>query len=305
MATLISIVGPTGVGKSAYALHLAQRLACPIVSADSVQVYRGLDIGSGKVTAAEQALVPHFMIDILDPDQPFSAGEFARQCDELLPRLFAEHAQVVMVGGTGFYFQALWEGLDEMPEVPDAVRAAVNARYAQGGLSALQADLERVDPATWAVIDRQNPARLIRALEVHAASGRPISAFRQGARRQNPWADIRLGLELDRALLYPRIDARVVQMMADGMLAETQRVGEAYGLDCKGLESLGYRELVGHLRGEYGLEQAVALVQRNTRRYAKRQFTWFRRYADIRWFEPRQVGEMDAWIDAQLQAARG
>lgn len=302
MAHLIAIVGPTGVGKTAYALHLAQRLQCPIISADSVQIYRGLDIGSGKATAAEQALVPHFMLDIVDPDQQFNAGEFARRCDALLPELFARHAAVVMVGGTGLYFQALWEGFDEMPEVGEEVRAALNATLETEGIGALQAELEAVDPATWAVIDRQNPARIIRALEVYRASGVPISAFRKGApSRHNPWQDIKIGLELPREVLYPRIEARVDAMMADGFWEETQRIGAQFGWDCLALQSLGYRELVSHHLGEYGLAEAVALIKRNTRRYAKRQFTWFRRYADVQWFAPDAVGEMDAWVDGQMR----
>ena len=303
MQHLISIVGPTGVGKTAYALHLAQRLQCPIISADSVQVYQGLDIGSGKASAAERALVPHFMIDILPPDAPFNAGEFARRMDDLAAVLFRDYHHIIVVGGTGLYFQAIWEGFDAMPEVPEEVRLALNAELEVSGMAPLQAELALVDAATWAVIDRQNPARIIRALEVWRATGMPISAFRKGEKqRQNPWNDIRIGLELPREHLYPRIEQRVDQMLADGLLEETRKVGEAFGLDCKGLESLGYREMVGFLRGEYDWEEAVRLMKRNTRRYAKRQFTWFRRYEDIKWFAPNAVDAMDVWVDQAILA---
>jgi tRNA dimethylallyltransferase len=301
MSSLISIVGPTGVGKTAYALHLAQRLQCPIISADSVQIYCGLDIGSGKATAAERAAVRHEMIDILAPDQPFNAGEFARRLDQLTSELFQQHETVILAGGTGLYYQAIWEGFDDIPEIPEEVRAALNGELSQGGLAPLQAELQMADPETWAQIDRRNPARIIRALEVWRASGMPISAFRKGAKtRQNPWQDIKMGLELPRAQLYAQIETRVDQMLTDGLQAETARVGEAYGWDCKGLESLGYREMVGYLRGDYDLAEAVCLIKRNTRRYAKRQFTWFRRYDDLQWFAPQDFEGMDRWVTLRL-----
>ncbi|MEY3444009.1 MAG: tRNA delta(2)-isopentenylpyrophosphate transferase [Bacteroidota bacterium] len=302
MQHLISIVGPTGVGKTAYALHLAQRLQCPVISADSVQIYQGLDIGSGKATLAERALAPHYMIDILPPDAQFNAGEFARQFDLLAAELFKDYRHLILVGGTGLYFQAVWEGFDEMPEVPEEIRLQLNAEVAaEGGMAKLQAELAAADAETWAVIDRQNPARIIRALEVWRATGMPISQFRKGEkRRQNDWQDIRIGLELPRELLYAKIEQRVAAMLAAGLLDETRKVGEAFGLECKGLESLGYREMVGFLRGEYDWEEAVRLMKRNTRRYAKRQFTWFRRYEDLRWFAPDAFEEMDAYISALL-----
>lgn len=290
MNRLISIVGPTGVGKSAVAIRVAEQLGCPIISADSVQIYRGLDIGSGKVTAEERGLVPHFMIDILTPDVAFNAGEFARRVDDLLADLFSKHSDVVLVGGTGLYFQAVWEGFDEMPEVEESVREALNAALERGEFAALQAELAGADPETWGQIDRQNPARVIRALEIWRSTGMPISAFRQGSKRQNAWEDLKIGLELPREELYPRIEQRVDQMLTAGLLEETRRAREAYGLDCKGLQSVGYREMVGFLRGEYDWEEAVRLMKRNTRRYAKRQFTWFRRYEGIRWFAP------DDWV---------
>ncbi len=301
MSSLISIVGPTGVGKTAYALHLAQRLHCPIISADSVQIYRGLDIGSGKATAAERAAVRHEMIDILAPDQPFNAGEFARRLDQLTAELFEQHETLILVGGTGLYFQAIWEGFDEIPEIPEEVRTALNRELSQCGLEPLQAELQMADPETWAQIDQRNPARIIRALEVWRASGTPISGFRKGAKtRKNPWQDIKMGLELPREQLYGQIEKRVDQMLVDGLEAETASIGEAYGWDCKGLESLGYREMVGYLRGDHDLAEAVRLIKRNTRRYAKRQFTWFRRYDDLQWFAPDDFAGMDRWVGLQL-----
>ncbi len=300
MAALISIVGPTGVGKTAYALHLAQGLGCPVISADSVQVYQGLDIGSGKASLAERKAVRHEMIDILPPDQPFNAGEFARRLDLLAAELFLKHENLIMVGGTGLYFQAVWEGFDDIPPIPEEIRLGLNAALEAGELGALQAELAQVDPETWAVIDRRNPARIIRALEVWRAAGMPISAFRKGEKtRQNPWVDVKMGLELPREQLYAQIERRVDQMLADGLLAETQAIAGRFGWDCKGLESLGYREIVGFLKGEYDLEEAVRLIKRNTRRYAKRQFTWFRRYEDLKWFAPSDFEGMDRWLQVE------
>lgn len=300
MNRLISIVGPTGVGKSAVAIRVAQQLGCPIISADSVQVYQGLEIGSGKVTAEERALVPHFMIDILPPDLAFNAGEFARRVDDLLADLFSKHEDVVMVGGTGLYFQAVWEGFDEMPEVDETVRESLNRALERGEFAELQAELAAADPETWAQMDQRNPARVIRALEVWRSTGMPISAFRQGNKRKNAWMDLKIGLELPREQLYSRIEQRVDQMLAAGLLEETRRVGDTFGLDCKGLQSVGYREMVGFLSGEYDWEEAVRLMKRNTRRYAKRQFTWFRRYEGIHWFTPDDWTGIANWLGIPL-----
>jgi tRNA dimethylallyltransferase len=301
MKHLISIVGPTGVGKSGYALHLASRLGCPIISADSVQVYKGLDIGSGKVTAEEQGNVPHFLLDILQPDQEFNAGDYERRVDALLRDLFQTYDQVIIVGGTGFYLQAVWEGFDEMPDVPQEIREALNAQLEAEGLAPLVEELQAVDPTTMAKIDPNNPARVIRALEVWRASGIPISAFRKGEKlKVKAYEDIKIGLELPRDLLYNRIEARIDQMLLAGWLAETTQIGEGFGLDCKGLQALGYREIVQFLKGTMDWETTVDLIKRNTRRYAKRQMTWFRRYNDLNWFSPLDVAPIDQAVDRLL-----
>ena len=287
MKQLISIVGPTGAGKTAVALQLAQKLACPIISADSVQIYQGLDIGSGKVTKAEMGTISHYLLDFLPPDQDFSAGEFDRQVRSLLEELFLSHEQVILVGGTGLYFQAIWIGFDVMPSIEEAVRAQVNADLETKGLQRLVEELKEVDPETWETIDRNNPARVVRALEVFRGSGKPISAFRKSRLPLlNPWEDVKIGIERPREVLYAGIEARIHQMLAEGWLAEVKGLVETFGEDCKGLQALGYRELLSHLQGKIGYDDAVVLVKRNTRRYAKRQLTWFRRYLDLQWFNP-------------------
>lgn len=305
MSLLLSIVGPTAAGKSHVAVQLAQHLGCPVVSADSVQVYRGLDIGSGKLSAAEMQGVPHYMMDILDPGTVFSAAEYGAAVEALLAELFQQHPVVILAGGSGFYVQAVWEGLDEMPEVPESVRMALRAELAAQGLAPLVAELERVDPLTWARIDRQNPVRVLRALEVQRASGLPMSHFQRGrAGAERPYKELRLGIELPRPELYARIEARVLAMLADGWLAELEGLVAAHGLDCPALQSLGYRELLAYL--ESGASEAswpatVALIQQNTRRYAKRQWTWFRRYADIQWHGPDELAAMRQAVEAALR----
>lgn len=298
MKQLISIVGPTGAGKSAVALQLAQSLGCPIISADSVQIYQQLNIGSGKVTKSEMGEVPHYLIDILPPDQDFSAGDFDRKVRALLPELFEKHDTVLLVGGTGLYFQAIWYGFDEMPVVAESVRAQVNLDLETNGLAALVAELKEVDQESWEKIDRNNPARVVRAIEVYRSSGKPISSFRKGEREsKNEWQDVKIGIELPRELLYHGIEARVDQMLAEGWLAEVKEIAAEFGADCKGLQALGYRELLSFLKGEWRMETAVGLVKRNTRRYAKRQLTWFRRYDDINWFGPKDIPQIAAFLE--------
>ncbi|MEM0995688.1 MAG: tRNA (adenosine(37)-N6)-dimethylallyltransferase MiaA [Bacteroidota bacterium] len=301
MAHLISIVGPTAAGKTALSLKLAGGYAAPIVSADSVQVYRGLDIGSGKIRPEEMQGVPHYLLDVRDPDTDFSAGEYGRTVDALLEELFAQHPVVLLVGGAGFYFQAVWEGFDEMPAIKPGVREALNAEWKAEGLAPLGEELAAADPATWATIDRNNPMRILRALEVWRSAGRPISYYR-GRRppKLKSYTDLKVGIEVERSILYARIERRVEAMLAAGWLAEVEEVARLHGLDCKGLQSLGYRELVRYRRGELTWEDAVVQIKQNTRRYAKRQMTWFRRDPAIRWFGAEDGAALLDWVAVEL-----
>lgn len=306
MPHLISLIGPTAAGKTALSIRLAKALNAPIISADSVQIYRGLDIGSGKVTEEEMDGVPHRMLDILAPDQEFNAGEYGRRVEELLKELFARHEVVLLVGGAGFYFQAVWHGFDEIPEVAPEVRQQLNAELEESGLETLLEELKSADPVTWEAIDRNNPVRVVRALEVWRGSGKPISFFRgRKQAKQNPWTDLKIGLQWERQALYRRIEARVDAMLEAGWLEETRQIAELYGMDCKGLQSLGYRELVNYLKGEMdpiaiGLETTVGLIKQNTRRYAKRQTTWFKKDGEIQWFAPEQMEAILPWIRMKI-----
>lgn len=304
MKTLLSVLGPTASGKTSLSLAIAQRWGAPIVSADSVQIYRGLDIGSGKVTPTEQGAIPHHLIDICDPCEEFSAGEFERTVDALLSNLFQEHDLVLLVGGAGFYLSAVWEGFDEMPPVPEAVRQQLNAELEREGLLKLIQELREVDPVTFGQIDRQNPRRVVRALEIFRATGTPISTFRQQkTAKQKAYRDLRLGIEWPREQLYKRINQRVLQMVEAGLEAETKTLLEQWGAECKGLQSVGYREWMDYFQGKYDQEEVIRLIQRNSRHYAKRQLTWFRRYPDIHWVPGGDHAPALAWLAGQMEGS--
>ncbi len=299
---LITLVGPTAVGKTRLSLRLAQQGNGAIVVGDPRQMYRGLDIGTAKPTPAEQAAAPHYLIDSLSPDEAITAGQWVAWVEALLPKLLAQYRCVVVVGGATLYMDALWYELDDMPSVPPEVRQALNLQAETEGLAPLLAELARVDPETYAHIDRQNPARVIRAMEVYRASGRPISHFRQGRpARAWPCPVRKVGLYDERDALYRRIDQRVQAMVDQGLPQEVETlVHQGYGAELQAMQSIGYREWLGYLAGQYDRAEAIRLIQRNSRRYAKRQLSYWRRYADIRWFRPEAMGQAVEFCLAEL-----
>lgn len=297
---LISILGPTAVGKTAYSVHLARKLQIPIVSADSVQIYRGMDIGTGKITEEEKAGVPHYLLDVREPDEAFSAGNFGEEVQDLLKQLFEKHATVVLCGGSGFYLQAIWEGMDQFPEVDPAVRKQLNAELAEKGLAPLLQELEQGDPVTFARIDQKNPARIIRALEIMRGSGKPISFFQTGQKKEMPWKNVKVGLTMERPNLHERISQRVDGMVAQGLFDEVKTLWERYGESAKALGAVGYKEVVQHFKGEFDAARAIELIKRNSRRLARRQYTWFNRYPDLKWFHYQDYSGMDQWIGEAL-----
>ncbi|MDZ7845778.1 MAG: tRNA (adenosine(37)-N6)-dimethylallyltransferase MiaA [Owenweeksia sp.] len=271
----IFITGPTAVGKTNVALQLAQWLGTEIVSFDSRQFYRELKIGAAPPTEEELQLVSHHLIGHLSVKEEFNAGQFETAAMALLQKLFKKYDRVLLVGGSGMYMNALAEGFDTMPAADPKKRKDLNEIYRQKGLSPLQKELKIKDPKYYKEVDPNNPQRLIRALEVIRTTGQQYSDFRKGAVKSRPFDILKIGLNLPRALLYERINSRVDQMMATGLLQEVKSLVPYRGKNA--LQTVGYRELIRHLDGELSLEEAVVEIKKNSRRYAKRQLTWFRR----------------------------
>ena len=282
---LLVLAGPTAVGKTALSVPLAQELKTEIVSSDSRQFFRELSIGTAKPTPAEMQGVPHHFINSHSIRQEYSAGRYAADCLALLTHLFRRLPVVILTGGSGLYVQAVTEGLDELPPVPPALRAALRQELTARGLPALLAELAESDPVSYARLDHQNPARVLRALEVTRASGQPFSSFHtRGARADNrPFRVVKVALTRPRAELYARINQRVEHMLAAGLLAEVE--GLLPYRHHQALQTVGYQEIFGFLAGDYDWAEAVRLLQRNTRHYAKRQLTWLRRDAAYEWVE--------------------
>ncbi len=281
MHTLHIILGPTGVGKTDYALALARRVGSPVVSCDSRQVFREMRIGTARPTDAQLAEVPHYFIADRSVTEPFTAGQFEVEALALLDRLFQDHETVVMAGGSGLYIDALCNGLDDFPPADPELREQLSARLRQEGVAALRAELRLLDPESYAALDPANGQRIVRALEVTIATGRKFSSFKTHANKERPFAIEKTGLTRPRAELYARIDARVDAMMAEGLLDEARALLPHRALPA--LNTVGYKELFDYFDGKYDLAEAVRLIKRNTRHYAKKQLTWWGRDASIRW----------------------
>jgi len=290
-----ALVGATAVGKTAVALALAAGLNAEIINADSLQVYRELDIGTAKPTIEERALVPHHLIDVADPPESFDAARFCREGRAVLDDLTRRGVPPLVVGGTGLYLKALLSGLFAEGEPAPGVRDRVRRDLRDLGLPALYARLIHLDPATASRLHPHDTYRIVRALEVIAATGQPLSQFINAHRfKDAPYEVLKLGLKLDREELYRRIDLRVELMLEAGWLDEIEGLLRRYPPDLKPLQALGYRHLINYLTGRWSWDEALTWLTRDTRRYAKRQFTWFGSDPEIRWFHPDQIDTMAA-----------
>lgn len=289
---LICVVGPTAVGKTTTAIEIAAVLQTVIVSADSRQFYKELNIGTAKPNKEELATVPHHFIDSHSIEQVFSAGDYEREALDLLDNLFKKLPVIILVGGSGLFVDALCKGLDDLPTPLPGIREKWNSFYAEHGISGLQQALSTADPEYFAVVDRQNPQRMIRALEVCDTTGQPFSTFRKNQSSKRDFDIMTFGLDMDRAKLYDRINNRVDQMMETGLLDEVRSLVQHK--DKPALRTVGYTELFDYLDGLLTLNEAVDKIKQNTRHYAKRQLTWFRKNTDTYWFEPSAIKEMIA-----------
>lgn len=274
---LIVIIGPTAVGKTAFAVNMAKELGCPIISADSRQFYKELSIGTAKPTEAEMDGVPHHFVGTISIDQEYSAGKFEVDVIALLDELFKEYDQVILTGGSGLYIDAVCNGVDDLPPADPELRESLNALT----VAELQERLKQVDPAHFEVVDEVNPHRLIRAIEVTETTGIPYSAQRGRKRVERPFKITKVGLDMDRETLYDRINRRVDIMMSEGLLDEVRSL--LPHKNKQALQTVGYRELIAHLEGSLSLEEAVEEIKKNSRRYAKRQLTWWRKDEEIDW----------------------
>lgn len=281
---LIVIAGPTAVGKTALAIHVAHELQTEIISADSRQIYRELTIGTAKPSEAELKEVPHHFIDSHSITEDYDAARFGEEALRKIYTLFEKHDYVVVCGGSGLYIKALLEGFDDIPEVPDAVRDQLIEEFEAKGLLWLQNKMRELDPEHFRNIDHKNPMRLMRALEVIIATGKSISEFQKKVKKDLPFRVIKIGLELERAKLYERIDSRMDEMIAQGLFEEAQQLYPFK--DKNALQTVGYQEIFDFMDGAYDREEAIRLLKRNSRRYAKRQLTWFKRDEEIKWFNP-------------------
>jgi len=283
---IVAVVGSTAAGKSDCALHLAQKFKGEIISADSVQVYRGLDIGTAKPSPEQRALIPHHLIDILNPDEEYSAAQFRRQADGVIHKLHTQAVPIFLVGGTGLYLKALTRGLFSGPAGNPSLRLILKQKAESEGSSRLHKELQTVDPEAALRIHPRDTLRIIRAIEVYTQTRRPISSFHyQHGFREQPYRTLKIGLTLEKEELYRRIESRCEEMLEKGWVEEVKNLlQKGYSPRLKSLQSLGYRHLVSFLTGNIDLEEAVRLVKRDTRRYAKRQMTWFKADPEIHWF---------------------
>jgi len=286
----IFIVGPTGVGKTAMAVRVAEVLGTEIISADSRQVYKELNIGTAVPGKKQLGRVRHHLIHDRSVKDDYNASMFEMEALQAMERLFSEHDTVVIAGGSGLYIQALIEGIDDVPGVDPEIRKSLLRKLYDEGLESLRFELKKLDPDSWASIDLKNPARILKALEISLTTGKPYSSFLTRKSKQRDFSTLKIGLNMDRNLLYDGIDKRVEDMMEDGLLDEVRSCLEYRDLNA--LNTVGYKELFDYLDGRISLDIAVQLIKRNSRRYARRQLTWFNRDDEISWFRPDQFKEI-------------
>lgn len=292
---LIVIAGPTAVGKTALSVELARHFGCPVISADSRQFFKEMSIGTAKPTAAEMQEVPHYFVDHISIHDTYNVGQYEREAITTIEQLFEKHNELILVGGSGLYINAVLNGVDEFEEIAPEIRENLNQTYQAQGLAWLQEKLLELDPVYYQQVDLNNPQRLIRALEVCIHNGKPYSSFRTKEKKIRPFNTIPILINTEREVLYDRINRRVDQMMANGLLEEVKHLYPHKQLNA--LNTVGYKELFDFLDHKNTLEEAVNLIKQNTRRYAKRQLTWFNNQGDYESFGPDDLEKLKAYLD--------
>jgi tRNA dimethylallyltransferase len=295
---LIVVAGPTAVGKTALCIELSRRLGCDIISADSRQFYKGLTVGTAKPSREELNAAKHHFIDVMPIEEEFSAGKFEVAALKLMDELFKDSDAALMTGGSGLYIQAVCKGMNEIPDVDLQFREELYKELSVHGLGPLVEELSIKDPEYWETVDRSNPQRIIRALEVCRGTGQPYSLFRTDTYMERNFTVIKIGLERERAELFERISTRVDKMMEAGLIDEAKLFYDSRHLNA--LKTVGYKEIFGYLNQEYDLYEAIRLLKRNSRRYAKRQLTWFKKDPDFQWFHPDDVDTIMKHIEETM-----
>ena len=281
---LIVLTGPTAVGKTAVSLDIAKHFGIPVINADSRQIFKELRIGTARPTEEEMQEVKHYFVGTLGIEDYYSASLYEQQVLELLEKEFQSHDYALLSGGSMMYIDAVCDGIDDIPTIDDHTRETMKRRLKDEGLEALVEELKRLDPEYYEIVDRQNPRRVVHALEICVMTGQTYTSFRKRSKKERPFRIIKIGLDRPREELYNRINARVDQMMSDGLLDEVKQLYPKKELNA--LNTVGYKELFDYLDGRWPLEEAVERIKGNTRRYARKQLTWYKKDEQIRWFHP-------------------
>jgi tRNA dimethylallyltransferase len=295
---LIVILGPTGVGKTSISLKLAELLDCPIISSDSRQFYNELKIGTAAPTEEELERVKHYFIGSHSIHDEYNAGQYEQDVMQLTAKIFTQGNAALLVGGSMMYIDAVCNGMDDIPSVPVEVRDGWLKVFEENGLEYIQRQLQELDPSHYQQVDLKNPKRILHALEICSVTGKPYSALRTGLKKERPFQIIKIGLNRPRAELYERINLRVDVMMADGLLEEAKQYFEYRHLNT--LNTVGYKEIYEYMLGNWTLEHAVEMIKQDSRRYAKRQLTWFNRDSEIHWFHPDDEDQIIDFVNKKL-----
>jgi tRNA dimethylallyltransferase len=293
--TLLVLAGPTAVGKTNCGITLARHFNTEIISADSRQIYRECTIGTAVPTPEELSRVRHHFIQVISVRETYNASMYEMQVLEKLERLFEKHDLVLMVGGSGLYIDAVCFGIDDLPTIDPALRSQLLQRLEKEGLEVLTRELKKFDPLSYSQVDLKNHMRVLKALEVSMQTGKPYSSFLSSEKKKRPFQILRLALDIKREILYEKINQRVLEMMEAGLLEEARQLWPLRSFTA--MKTVGYRELFRHLDGELSLNEAVDLIQRNTRKFARKQLTWFRKDKQYQWFSPEQLPSMLHWIE--------